>query len=237
MNEPWLLGNAAHTIHPNGAQGFNLVLRDVAELAGFIGTTLRNGGDIGAPQVLDAYSLSRQADQRQVIRFSDLLQRTFNDSGLVKSMLRNSAMLALDASPALKKEFIRRATGLRTKQNRETTAPGAIVGRVSDGRGERGKAGIASAPSHVPPTETLDTEVLVVGGGVIGCSMALLAASGGMECILVEREHVICNRDTGNGCADPGRVPGIPEDTVCDQGMAATSGGGNRPVQTHVRMG
>ncbi len=194
-----LLGNAAHTIHPNGAQGFNLVLRDVAELAGYIGTTMRNGGDIGAPEVLNAYGLSRQADQRQVIRFSDLLQRMFNDTGPVKSMLRNSAMLALDASPALKKEFIRRATGLRTKQKRQRQAPGVKVGREPGGRGESVKAGTASAPAHVSPTETLDTEVLVVGGGVIGCSMALLAASSGIECILVERSSTFA---TGTPAAD-----------------------------------
>ena len=232
-----LLGNAAHTIHPNGAQGFNLVLRDMAELAGCIGTTLRNGGDIGAQAVLNAYGLSRQADQRQVIRFSDLLQRTFNNTGPVKSMLRNSAMLALDASPALKKEFIRRATGLRTKPKRERPAPGAKVGREPGGRGESGNAGTASAPSRVSPTETLDTEVLVVGGGVIGCSMALLAASGGIDCILVERNSSFATGDTGSGCAHPGGVPGVPADTVCDQGLAATAGGGDRPVRTHVRMG
>ena len=182
-----LLGNAAHTIHPNGAQGFNLVLRDVAELAGYLRTTLRNGGDVGATGVLDAYGLSRKADQRQVIRFSDLLQRTSNGAGPVKSILRNSAMLALDASPALKKEFIRRATGLRTKHERGRPAPGVRVGRESGGRPENGKAGGAAIPSQVSPTASLDMEVLIVGGGVIGGSMALLAASRGLECILIER--------------------------------------------------
>ena len=181
-----LLGNAAHTIHPNGAQGFNLVLRDVAELAGYLRTTLRNGGDVGSAEMLAAYGLSRKADQRQVIRFSDLLQRTFNDAGPVKSMLRNSAMLALDASPALKKELIRRATGLRVQQDRGRPA-GASAGRGSGGRGENGKAGGAAIPSKVSPAASVDTEVLIVGGGVIGGSMALLAASGGLECILAER--------------------------------------------------
>lgn len=194
-----LLGNAAHTIHPNGAQGFNLVLRDVAELAGYIRTTMRNGGDIGAPEVLNAYGLSRQADQRQVIRFSDLLQRTFNDTGPVKSMLRNSAMLALDASPALKKEFIRRATGLKTKQKRERPAPGAGGGREPGGRRGGVKAAVATAPARVSSSASPDTEVLVVGGGVIGCSMALLAASGGIECILVERNSSFA---TGTPAAD-----------------------------------
>ena len=189
-----LLGNAAHTIHPNGAQGFNLVLRDVAGLARCLGTTLRNGGDVGAAEVLNAYGSARKADQRRVIRFSDLLQRAFNDTNPVKSMLRNSAMLALDASPALKKEFIRRATGLRTKQGRETPMPGA--GREQEFcRGtefnsvpaRRWNAESPSTRDRAPPSESLNTEVLIVGGGVIGGSMALLAASSGVECILVER--------------------------------------------------
>ena len=100
-----LLGNAAHTIHPNGAQGFNLVLRDVAELAVHLAATLQNGGDVGAGEVLSAYGSSRKADQRRVIRFSDSLQRAFNDTTPLKSALRNSAMWVLDALPTLKKRI------------------------------------------------------------------------------------------------------------------------------------
>ena len=197
-----LLGNAAHTIHPNGAQGFNLVLRDVAGLAGHISATLQKGGDVGAGEVLTAYGLSREADQRQVVRFSDLLQRTFNSSNPVKSMLRNSAMLALDMSPALKKEFILRATGLRTTQNRRRPAEGAR--RRSEFRGwrETGKEEMMASSSVRTRTSLprpLDTEVLIVGGGVIGGSMALLAAADGIECILVERSRL---PTTGTPAAD-----------------------------------
>ena len=173
-----LLGNAAHTIHPNGAQGFNLVLRDVAGLAGCLRTTLRDGGDVGAAEALNAYGLSRKADQRRVIRFSDLLQRAFNDTNPVKSMLRNSAMLALDASPSLKKEFIRRATGLRVSRQEK--------GDRRQGK-EEVKEEFSTAGTRATFSRPLNTEVLIVGGGVIGGSMALLAASSGIECILVER--------------------------------------------------
>lgn len=189
-----LLGNAAHTIHPNGAQGFNLVLRDVAALARHLSAVLRKGGDVGAKEVLRAYEKSRKADQRQVIRFSDSLQKVFNHTGPVKSALRNFAMLALDSSPSLKKEFIRRATGLRTARSRETPAEDAGRGKGSGGRRENGKQerreGTSTAGARATPSRPLHTEVLVVGGGVVGGAMALLAASNGNECILVERNRL-----------------------------------------------
>ena len=49
-----ILGNAAHAIHPVGAQGFNLGCRDVAVLAEVLATD--RGGDPGAQQVLRRYS-------------------------------------------------------------------------------------------------------------------------------------------------------------------------------------
>ena len=109
-----LLGNAAHTVHPNGAQGLNLALRDVAALAGLLRPVLGNGGDAGDPDVLAAYTTLREADQRQVVRFTDMLQRTSGATNPLKSTLRGSMMLALDTLPGMKKEFISRATGLRT---------------------------------------------------------------------------------------------------------------------------
>ncbi len=179
-----LLGNAAHTIHPNGAQGFNLVLRDVAQLADQLGATLRNGGDVGAAEVLAAYSSARQADQQQVIRFTDLLQRAFNDSNPLKAALRTGAMLILDTLPPLKKEFIRQATGLRTARGR-----GSMQREAN--RAQPAIAGItgqtAATGTRVSVSRPVDTELLIVGGGVVGGAMALLAAANGMECILVER--------------------------------------------------
>ena len=180
-----LLGNAAHTIHPNGAQGLNLALRDVAALAGLLRATLRDGGDAGAPDVLDAYASSREADQRRIVRFTDLLQRTSGKTNALKSALRGSIMLALDALPGLKNEFIRRATGLQTP-------PAAIPSLDLKGMSKTGaprKADTAhqSGAGRPAAPRAPDTELLIIGGGVIGGAMALLAASGGMDCVLVER--------------------------------------------------
>ena len=200
-----LLGNAAHTIHPNGAQGLNLALRDVAALAGLLRPVLRDGGDAGDPGVLDAYAASREADQRQVVRFTDLLQRTSGPANPFKSALRGSMMLALDTLPALKKEFIRRAAGLRVAGGRTRTTRGGMRGtefyqgtelnsvpgqrqNAEDGK-EEAREGASITRTRASLSRPLDTELLVVGGGVIGNAMALLAASGGMDCILVERNR------------------------------------------------
>ena len=182
-----LLGNAAHTIHPNGAQGLNLVLRDMAVLAGLLRETLRDGGDVGAAHLLNAYASRREADQRQVVRFTDILQKTSSPASPLKSVLRGSMMLALDTLPALKQGFIRRATGLGFK---EAGTGNRLPGEPSDGFGQaREKTDKRPAPirPRVSTSRAPDTELLIVGGGVIGSAMALLAAAQGMDCILVER--------------------------------------------------
>ncbi len=216
-----LLGNAAHTIHPNGAQGLNLALRDTATLAGLVRETLRNGGDVGAPALLDSYASSRQADQRQIVLCTDALQKTSATTHPLRAALRGGAMLALDTLPGFKQAFIRRATGLHfpgaqfSGLELHGTGSQAADRKAATARGwQRQAQQTAStgpevrsgrrtaAPSHtVPSGEPLsrsslsqpsssrppDTELLIIGGGVIGSVMALLAAARGMDCILVER--------------------------------------------------
>lgn len=107
-----LAGNAAHAIHPNGAQGFNLALRDVAGLLQRLGAAGRAGADLGSGALLDSYVRSRRADQRRVIRFTDAAWRVFGGANPLLRASRHAAMFLLDALPALKREFIRGAAGL-----------------------------------------------------------------------------------------------------------------------------
>ena len=53
-----ILGNAAHAIHPIGAQGFNLGLRDVAVLAELLWEESSKGtdADVGNMNLLNRYS-------------------------------------------------------------------------------------------------------------------------------------------------------------------------------------
>lgn len=111
-----LLGNAAHTIHPNGAQGFNLGLRDAAELAEHIITGINSRQDPGHISVLKNYCQSRVQDQARTIRFTDSVASLFYNNNPLKAMFRNLGMTALDMSPTLKQEFMRQATGIVGKQ-------------------------------------------------------------------------------------------------------------------------
>lgn len=111
-----LLGNSAHTIHPNGAQGFNLCLRDAAALAEHLIKAQEVGSDLGDKAVLEGYLASRESDQQRVVQFSDRLAGLFYNRSLPKIILRNTGMLLTDLIPSVKRELTRQAMGIGGKQ-------------------------------------------------------------------------------------------------------------------------
>ncbi len=111
-----VLGNATHTIHPNGAQGFNLGLRDVAGLAEVLLPSLREGKDPGKRQLLDQYVELRQGDQKKIMRFSDGLASMFYNDLPHKVMVRNAGLLLTDMIPPLKRSFLRMTMGTCGRQ-------------------------------------------------------------------------------------------------------------------------
>ncbi|MEX2352845.1 MAG: 2-octaprenyl-6-methoxyphenyl hydroxylase [Gammaproteobacteria bacterium] len=111
-----LLGNAAQTVHPNGAQGFNLGLRDAAALAEHITGSVRHNQDPGAERMLREYSKTRSEDQARVTGFTDAVARLFYNDNPLKAVCRNAGMLLLDLSPSLKKTFIQAGMGVYGRQ-------------------------------------------------------------------------------------------------------------------------
>ena len=111
-----ILGNSSHTLHPNGAQGFNLALRDVAGLAEVLIPALRANKDPGERQLLNTYVAARQNDQQCVMQFSDGLATLFYNELPHKVFIRNAGMLFMDMSPPLKRSFLRRAMGIYGRQ-------------------------------------------------------------------------------------------------------------------------
>jgi 2-octaprenyl-6-methoxyphenol hydroxylase len=107
-----LVGNAAHTLHPVAGQGFNLGLRDVAELADLLVEAQVTGRDAGGATVLDGYRRRRSADQRGVALVTDTLARLFVNPFPPVRAARDAGMLALDLCPTARHALARRFMGL-----------------------------------------------------------------------------------------------------------------------------
>lgn len=104
-----LIGNAAQTIHPIGAQGFNLGLRDALALASMVE---RHRTDPGAPAALADYAEQRRADREQTTRYSDALAR-FMASDLPLAPLRSLALLSVEHLPLLRAALVQASMGFR----------------------------------------------------------------------------------------------------------------------------
>jgi len=111
-----ILGNAAHAIHPVGAQGFNLALRDVAVLAEILaddGQAGNNNHDPGDNRLLQQYSRWRQADQSATIAWSDGITRLFAHPSMLVAGLRTAGFMAHALLPGLRRQVANKAMGYR----------------------------------------------------------------------------------------------------------------------------
>lgn len=103
-----LMGNAAQTIHPIGAQGFNLGLRDALTLAEGL-----DGSDPGAGPVLAGYMAARQPDRERTLAFSHGLATFTALGGGVPHLLRSFGLALLGQWPGLAAPLVSGAMGYR----------------------------------------------------------------------------------------------------------------------------
>ncbi len=104
-----LIGNAAQTVHPIGAQGFNLGLRDALTLAELIA----EADDPAAPGLLREYAARRRPDREGVLAFSHGLIALTCLPQPALAPLRSLALLTFDSMPPLKRALARRGMGWR----------------------------------------------------------------------------------------------------------------------------
>ncbi len=107
-----IIGNAAHQLHPVAGQGFNLGLRDVAQLAEILLNQYQNQQDLGDPQLLAEYAAIRQKDHDKTIGFTDNLIKIFSSDWLALAAARNTGLLMLDHLPWAKNILVKHATGM-----------------------------------------------------------------------------------------------------------------------------
>lgn len=122
-----LVGNAAQTLHPVGAQGFNLGLRDALGLAEMLGAAraIDAGHDCGSPDLLEAWEAQRRVDRARTLAFSDGLARLTANPAPLARPLRSLGLLALSASETAQGALVGGAMGYRGATPRLARGPGA----------------------------------------------------------------------------------------------------------------
>ena len=110
-----LIGNAAHAIHPVGAQGFNLGLRDAASLAEVLAEAMKGDeqADPGGWDLLCRYSAWRKPDHDGTIAYSDGLARIYANPTSAASLGRFAGLLAHAFLPGMRRQLALKSMGFR----------------------------------------------------------------------------------------------------------------------------
>jgi len=109
-----LVGNAAQTVHPIGAQGFNLGLRDAMTLAQMLTHAgLAAVENDGGTSLLARYVEQRREDRATTLAFCDGLARLTANPAPIAAGLRALGLLAADRVPVLQARIVSGAMGYR----------------------------------------------------------------------------------------------------------------------------
>lgn len=107
-----LLGNAAHSLHPVAAQGFNLSLRDVAALAQEVMDALKTGQNPGALLVLEKYMQARKKEQAETMHFTQGVLSSFSKKTWPWQWIKEVGLCSMEIFPFTKHMLARRAMGI-----------------------------------------------------------------------------------------------------------------------------
>lgn len=103
-----LIGNAAQTIHPIGAQGFNLGLRDALCFAELI-------SEHGLSETITAdYATQRASDRERTLALSDGMARMTANSSFSSHLMRSIALSFIGSVPSLVTPLVTQTMGFRS---------------------------------------------------------------------------------------------------------------------------
>lgn len=105
-----LVGDAARRVNPLAGQGLNQGFRDVAALIEIAEDTLRLGGEIGSPQMLEAYSQARRFDGTGTALTLDAIDRLFSNDSTWTKPIRTLGLLAAAKIPPLRRFLAQKAS-------------------------------------------------------------------------------------------------------------------------------
>ncbi len=101
-----LVGNAAQTLHPIAAQGFNLALRNVELLAYLIKEARGRHGTGFTQSVLDEYAQRQAIDTAKTLRFTDHLVNFSSSSSPLNAIARTILINALGSCSLAQKYLL-----------------------------------------------------------------------------------------------------------------------------------
>ncbi|MBT8506534.1 2-octaprenyl-6-methoxyphenyl hydroxylase [Coxiella-like endosymbiont of Rhipicephalus sanguineus] len=107
-----LLGNAAHTLYPIAAQGFNLGLRDVAALSELVVSAYQKHKLLGEINLLQEYIKWRKEDQDRIIGLTRNISQWFGLQLPLVNRVRGLGLLATELLPPIKNQLAKRLLGL-----------------------------------------------------------------------------------------------------------------------------
>ncbi|OZY87180.1 2-octaprenyl-6-methoxyphenyl hydroxylase [Cellvibrio mixtus] len=183
-----LLGNAAHFLHPVAGQGFNLALRDCVCLVETLRDAIALHQSPGDLSVLQTYLRKQALDQQLTIEFSDKLVRLFSNNQLPLIALRHLGLLSLESIPFIKNQFIAQTMGTAGRQFRwklpeeNPVNPGGDTVMDSRLHGSDDQA-----------INNTDYDVVIVGAGLVGaslaCAIAQTDAAQHLRIAVIESNH------------------------------------------------
>ena len=109
-----IIGNAAHALHPVAGQGYNLALRDVAELSELI----VNAADPGNDLLLADYHANRYKDIQKVHTVTDSLVKVFSNNISLLGHARAMGLICVDLIAPVRSLMARQSMGLLGRMNK-----------------------------------------------------------------------------------------------------------------------
>ena len=103
-----VIGAAAQALHPVAGQGFNLGLRDAADLARLLRRCA--GENAGSAALLQRFASVRSADALMGIEFTDALVRIFSTDNALLRIGRGLGLAMLDITPAARRMLVEKMT-------------------------------------------------------------------------------------------------------------------------------